>query len=262
MNFKETRPLYQLAEIAEKLRSENGCVWDKKQTMMSLRKYAIEEAYEVQDAIESGDNKLIAEELGDLFYQTYAHAQIAKEENLFDIDDVAKGIIEKLIRRHPHVFGDENITDHNEVSIRWEKIKKEEKGKDQSILDGVPKHLPALLKAHRVQEKTSRIGFDWSKITDVEEKLDEEIIEFKNAITNNEKENLFEEFGDILFTMVNISRFLNIDPEEALQASTKKFMNRFKHVEKKSHELDKELKDMSLQEMDSLWNEAKIFLKK
>jgi tetrapyrrole methylase family protein/MazG family protein len=260
MKFKESKPLYKLAEIAEKLRAQDGCPWDRKQTMMSLRKYAIEEAYEVQDAIESGNTEHILEELGDLFYQTYAQAQIAKEDNLFEIDDIANAIIDKLIRRHPHVFGNENVENHEEVSILWENIKKEEKKSQkhsQSILDGVPRHLPALLKAYRIQEKTSRIGFDWSKITDVEKKLDEEVAEFKDAIKNNDKENLFEEFGDILFTLVNMSRFLKIDPEEALQNSSKKFIKRFKYIEKSVKKHNKELNQLSLEELDELWKESK-----
>ncbi len=258
MNFKEKRPLYKLAELAEKLRAPDGCPWDRKQTMLSLRKYAIEEAYEVMDALESEKKEAVCEELGDLFYQIYAQSQIAKEKGLFTIDDVADAIINKLIRRHPHVFGTEQITTDDEVSIRWENIKKEEKKEsNQSILDGVPRHLPALLKAYRIQEKTARIGFDWSKITDVEKKLDEEIAEFKTAIAKKDATNIFEEFGDILFTLVNMARFLKIDPEEALQKSNQKFIKRFKYVEKKARQIDKDLNEMSLQEMDNLWNEAK-----
>ena len=261
MNFKEDRPLYKLAEIPEILRSENGCPWDKEQTPMSMRKYLIEESYEVIDAIESGKKEKIREELGDVLYQVYAHAQIAKEQNNFTVDDVAAEIIEKLIRRHPHVFGDETILSGEAVANRWENIKKTEKAGKESILDGVPSGLPALLKAFRVQEKTSRVGFDWNRITDVEEKLGEEIGEFREAIRECDEAKLFEEYGDILFTLVNIGRFLKIDPEDALQQSTKKFMNRFKFVEKTAAEQKRELKDMTLAEMDELWNEAKRNLK-
>ena len=257
MNFREERSLYRLAEIAEKLRSETGCPWDREQTMMSLRKYMIEESYETIDAIESGKTEKIREELGDLLYQVYAHSQIAKEQNLFTIDDVADEITEKLIRRHPHVFGEETITTGEEVADRWENIKKKEREGKESILDGVPSGLPALLKAYRVQEKTSRVGFDWNRITDVEAKLGEEIGEFRDAIREGDESKLFEEFGDILFTLVNIGRFLKIDPEDALQQSTKKFMTRFKHVEKAAAAQKRELKDMTLAEMDELWNTAK-----
>lgn len=257
MKFNETRPLYELAEIAAYLRSENGCPWDKEQDSMSLRKYLIEETYETIDAIESGDPAKIVEELGDLFYQVYAHAQIASEKNQFTIDDVAKGISAKLIRRHPHVFGEETITTGEAVADRWENIKKKEKAGKESILSGVPVHLPALLKAYRVQEKTSRIGFDWSNINGVEDKLEEEIAEFRAAVANKNDEEIFEELGDVLFTIVNLSRFLKIDPEDALQQSIKKFTNRFTHVEKRAHEMNRDLKDMTLEEMDRLWDEAK-----
>ncbi|MGL4370722.1 MAG: nucleoside triphosphate pyrophosphohydrolase [Spirochaetota bacterium] len=257
MQFKETRPLYQLEEIAEKLRSETGCPWDREQTPMSLRKYLIEESYEVIDAIESGKPEKVREELGDVLYQVYAHSQIAKEAGQFTVDDVAAEITAKLIRRHPHVFGSETILTGDAVADRWENIKKKEREGKESILDGVPAGLPALLKAYRVQEKTSRVGFDWNRITDVEEKLGEEIGEFREAIREADESKLFEEYGDILFTLVNIGRFLKIDPEDALQQSTKKFMTRFKYVEKEAAAQKKELKDMTLAEMDELWNEAK-----
>jgi tetrapyrrole methylase family protein / MazG family protein len=257
MELNEKRPLYELAEIAAYLRSENGCPWDKEQDSMSLRKYLVEETYETIDAIEAGDTAKIVEELGDLFYQIYAHAQIASEKNQFTIDDVAKGIATKLIRRHPHVFGDETITTGEAVADRWENIKKTEKAGKESILSGVPAHLPALLKAYRVQEKTSRIGFDWSTIDGVEKKLEEEVAEFSAAVKNKNQQEIFEELGDVLFTIVNLSRFMKIDPEDALQQSTKKFMKRFTHVEKSAHEMKRDLKDMTLEEMDKLWNEAK-----
>jgi len=257
MNFKEERPLYRLAEISEKLRSETGCPWDREQSMMSMRKYLIEESYEVIDAIESGKTEKIREELGDVLYQIFAHSEIAKEQNLFTIDDVAEEIITKLIRRHPHVFGDETIKTGDAVADRWENIKKKEREGKESILDGVPSALPALLKAYRVQEKTSRVGFDWNRITDVESKLGEEIGEFREAMQEGDESKLFEEYGDILFTLVNIGRFLKIDPEDALQQSTKKFMTRFKYVEKEAAAQKRELKDMTLEQMDELWNEAK-----
>ncbi len=259
MEFKENRPLYKLEEIAEILRGENGCAWDKEQTSESLKPYLIEEAYEVYDAINSGNAENLREELGDLIYQVYAHAQIAREERKFTIDDVAQGIIDKLIYRHPHVFGDDHVTSADEVIERWERIKKKEKASRESILDGVPAHLPALLKAYRVQQKVSRVGFDWDKIGNVVEKLDEEIAEFKEAIKSDErrKEMTADEIGDILFTLVNIARFIGVNPEDALVHTVDKFMNRFRFVEKESSAMGKEMEQMSLQEMDVLWEKAK-----
>ena len=257
MQFTEDRSLYKLAEITARLRAENGCPWDREQDSMSLRKYLVEETYEVVDAIESKKPDKIVEELGDLLYQIYAHSQIAAEAGLFTVDDVAEGIIAKLIRRHPHVFGNETISTGEDVANRWENIKKGEKNGKESILDGVPSHLPALLKAFRSQEKASRIGFDWTDVNDVEKKLDEEVNEFREAIRGADAAHIFEEFGDILFTLVNLARFMKIDPEDALQQSTKKFIERFKHVERHAKEMKRELSEMTLAEMDELWNEAK-----
>jgi tetrapyrrole methylase family protein / MazG family protein len=257
MEFKENRPLYTLREIASILRAENGCAWDRAQNSKTLKSYLIEEAYELYDAIESDDTKSMKEELGDVLYQVYAHAQIAEEEGRFTVDDVARGIAEKLIRRHPHVFGDEGQKDKEQVSIDWEKIKKKEKEAHQSILDGVPGHVPALQKAYRVQQKVSRIGFDWDRIDDVVTKLDEEIAEFKEALASESRENLMEEMGDILFTLTNISRFLSINPEEALKKTVDKFMARFRFVEDETRNSGKSLEQMSLAEMDALWEKAK-----
>jgi len=257
MEFKEKRPLYLLSEIASTLRGDKGCAWDKDQTSKTLKPYLIEEAYEVYDAIEDGDISNIKEELGDLLYQVYAHSQIASEEKFFDIDDVANNIIEKLIRRHPHVFHDERILDKKSVIDRWEKIKMEEKSERESILDGVPRHMPSLLKAYRIQQKVSRVGFDWNRIEDVARKLDEEILEFKNALSQNAKEKIVEEFGDILFTLVNISRFLAINPEDALSCTINKFMKRFRYVEREVVKNKKSLDKMSIDELDELWEKAK-----
>lgn len=257
MEFKETRPLYTLREIASILRAENGCAWDRAQNSKTLKSYLIEEAYELYDAIELADTKSMKEELGDVLYQVYAHAQIAEEEGKFTVDDVARGIAEKLIRRHPHVFGDEGPKEKEQVSIDWEKIKKKEKEAHQSILDGVPGHVPALQKAYRVQQKVSRIGFDWDRIDDVVKKLDEEIGEFKEALASQSREMLMEEMGDILFTLANISRFLSINPEEALKKTVDKFMARFRFVEDETRNSGKSLDQMSLAEMDALWEKAK-----
>ncbi len=257
MKFKEKQPLYLLAEIAARLRAEDGCAWDREQTSQTLKPYLIEESYELYDAIESNNKDDMKEELGDVLYQVYAHAQIAHEEKHFSIDDVAQGIINKLIYRHPHVFGDETITDAKEVIDRWEKIKKTEKSHRESILDGVPVHLPGLLKAYRVQQKVSRIGFDWEQTDDVIAKIEEELEEFKEAFKDGKKEESIDEAGDILFSMVNLLRFTGINPEEALQRTVKKFMTRFGHVERRCDEMDKPMDTMTLEELDVLWEEAK-----
>jgi tetrapyrrole methylase family protein / MazG family protein len=257
MEFKEKRPLYQFAEIIAALRGENGCPWDKKQTHQSLRPYLIEESYEALDAIDSGDPDHIREELGDILLQIYLHAEIAREQGQFTIDDVAQSIIDKIILRHPHVFGDASVRDAEQVADRWEQIKKVEKPHRESILDGVPKHLPALLKAYRIQQKVSRVGFDWERIGDVAAKLDEEVGELKDAIASSDREKITDEAGDILFSMANLLRFMHINPEEALEKTTAKFTRRFRYIEKRASEMEKNLEDMSIDEMERLWQEAK-----
>ncbi len=257
MEFKSNSSLYKLREIAAILRAEGGCAWDRAQTSKTLKPYLIEEAYEVYEAIESGNPDDLKEELGDLLYQVYAHSQIAEEEGTFTIDDVAEGIAGKLVYRHPHVFGDEEAGTKEEVIDKWEKIKKKEKANRESILDGVPVHLPALLKAYRVQQKVSRMGFDWDKIDDVEIKLEEEIREFRESLGSTDHDHITEELGDMLFTLVNIARFVDVNPEEALLKSTDKFMRRFKYVEKRSDESMLDMDKMPLEELDALWNESK-----
>lgn len=257
MNSNEKNPLLRLKEIAAILRAENGCPWDREQTFASLKPYLIEEAYEVIDAIDKSDMKDFREELGDLLYQVYAHAQIAEEQSLFTVEDVAQGIVDKLIRRHPHVFGDENINDSKGVKDRWEKIKKEEKAGRRSVLGGIPRNLPALTMAYRVQEKVSHAGFDWEKIDDAIKKIDEELNEFKEAVAASSDEMMKEEAGDILFSIVNVLRFRGIDPEDALRGTVNKFMRRFTYIESASEEMGKPLKSMTLEEMDRLWDESK-----
>jgi tetrapyrrole methylase family protein / MazG family protein len=259
MNFKEDRPLYKLMELAAILRDK--CPWDKEQTSVSLKPYLLEEAYEAYDAIESGDSEHMKEELGDLLYQVYAHAEIAEEEKKFTLDDIATGIIEKLIRRHPHVFGEEEVKDKHDVIRNWEIIKKQEKSHRESILDGVPKNLPSLLKAFRIQQKVARVGFDWEKSEDIIKKLDEEVLEFKHALDKKNTELIKEEAGDILFSIVNTLRFIGINPEEALSASNHKFISRFKHLEKEAGKGQKELNELSIAELDELWERAKAALK-
>ena len=255
--MQNREPLYRLKEIAHILRSEGGCPWDREQTFSSLKQYLIEEAYEVYDAIDSGDMENLREELGDLLYQVYAHSRIAEETGAFTVDDVANGISDKLIRRHPHVFGDEEITDSKGVKIRWEDIKKNEKPGRRSILGGVPRHLPALTRAYRIQEKVSHVGFDWEKIDDAVTKLDEEVHEFKEAVKHESKERISEEAGDILFSMVNVLRFRGIDPEDALRSTTDRFIKRFAFIEQECAAAGKEMRDMGLAELDRLWEKSK-----
>jgi len=260
MNPDPLKELERLKEIAKTLRSENGCPWDKEQTHQSLKPCLIEEAYELYDAIESESMPDVLEELGDVLFQIFAHAQILEENGVYNIGDVAKGISDKLIRRHPHVFSNESnqsINTSTEVLVKWEEIKKEEK-KDKSVLAGVPKMLPALLRAHRVQEKAARTGFDWDNIKDVEAKLSEELNELKTAISEKNKNEIYNEVGDVLFSIVNLLRFVGVNAEDALQSSTNKFIKRFSYIEKKVAGLGKNMQEFNLQELDEFWNEAKL----
>jgi tetrapyrrole methylase family protein / MazG family protein len=257
MEFKEKRPLYIFEEIISILRGENGCPWDRKQTHQSLKPFLIEETYEALDAIESGDPGHIKEELGDILLQIYLHAEIAREQGRFTIDDVARSIIDKIILRHPHVFDTDQVKDADQVVERWEQIKKKEKPHRESILDGVPKHLPALLKAYRIQQKVSRVGFDWERIGDVAAKLDEEVGEFKSALSSDDREKITEEAGDILFSIANLLRFIQINPEEALDKTIRKFTARFQYIEKRAGVMNKNLEDMTIDDMERLWQESK-----
>ena len=248
--------LYRLIEVMKRLRGENGCPWDREQTHESLKPYLLEETYEVLNALDSGQDEHFKEELGDLLLQIVFHAQLAAEEGRFTIDDVARSIVEKLVRRHPHVFGDVKVGNAQEVLQNWEKIKKGE-GK-KSILDGVPEHLPALLKARRVQEKVKRVGFDWDSVDGAFEKLVEEMRELKEAVSRGKPESAEEEFGDILFSIVNISRFLGIDAEDSLRKTINKFMKRFHAIEERIRKGGgKPLEEHTLEELDALWEEVK-----
>jgi tetrapyrrole methylase family protein/MazG family protein len=248
--------LYDLVEVMKKLRGKDGCPWDREQTHESLKPYLIEEVYEVFDAIDRKDDVELKEELGDLLLQIVFHAQLASEEQRFTINDVAQTIVMKLKRRHPHVFGGEQVDNADEVLQNWEAIKKKE-GK-VSVLDGIPKELPALLKARRIQEKVKRVGFDWDAPEPVFEKVIEEVSELKKAVAEGNKGLIEEEFGDILFSLVNVSRFLKIDAEEALRQTVNKFEKRFRYIEKKINENgSKPIQDYSLQELDALWEESK-----
>ncbi|MFP4382285.1 MAG: nucleoside triphosphate pyrophosphohydrolase [Candidatus Sumerlaeia bacterium] len=261
-------PFDRLCWIMEKLLSPDGCPWDREQTHESLKQYLIEEAYEVYDAIESGDFEHLQEELGDVALQVVFHAQLARRDGRFDVADVLDGISAKLIRRHPHVFGETVAEDSKAVLQNWEQIKQREKAakgqaeEERSLVDGVPRHLPALQKAHRLQEKTGRVGFDWPHARGAIEKAREEFEELleeaeKSDGPDGDHERVFEEMGDLLFAIVNVARFMKIQPEEALQAANAKFSKRFRHIEKRAREEGRELREMTLDEMDAYWNEAK-----
>ena len=249
----QIKEIKQLIFVVWELREK--CPWDRKQTFQTLKNLTIEETYELCDEIERLSYEGIKEELGDLLLHIIFYAKIGSENNKFNIGLIAREIRKKLIRRHPHVYGDKKIKNSKEVKSNWEKIKLKE-GKS-SILDGVPTNLPPLLKAHRIQDKVSSVGFDWKKSEDVLKKLDEEIREFKEEIENNDKNNLEDEFGDILFSLINLSRHYNINPYDALQKSNTKFINRFKYIEKRAKKMKKELSKISLKEIEVLWEDSK-----
>ncbi len=244
-----------LVQIMTQLRDEQGCPWDKEQTHQSLTKYLLEEAYEVLESIDENNDEALKEELGDLLLQVVFHAQIASEKNTFDIAKVIDTITDKLVRRHPNVFGDVKINTAEEQSINWEKLKKQE-GKE-SILDGVPKALSALLRAQRLQQKASTAGFDWPVEEPVWQKVLEEIEELKNAHQKESKERVEEEFGDLLFSLVNISRFLKINPEDALRKTSEKFIKRFKGIEREFKLKGEEISEATLEELDAVWEKQK-----
>ena len=243
--------LERLIEIIDILRSENGCKWDREQTHSSLRKNMLEEAYEAVDAIDDNDFKHLQEELGDVLLQVVLHSQIAKEEKAFNIEDVAKGISDKLVHRHPHVFGDVKVSSTSEILDNWEKLKKEEKPHRTSIMDGISKAQSALMSAQTISKKAVNVGFEWPNEDSLYDCVYSEIKEFKDAKTKEEKE---EELGDILFAVVNLARWNKLDAEQALLKANKKFINRFKSMEKNAN---KELEHLTLEEWDELWKKAK-----
>lgn len=244
-----------LKSVIERLRGPGGCPWDQKQTHVSLKKYLIEEAYEVLEAIDEEDDESLAEELGDILLQVLLHAQIGEEEGFFAIDDVISVLTEKMIRRHPHVFSNVNAEDADEVVANWEAIKAQEAGKEkrESLLDGVPKGMPAIQKAFQFQKKAAKVGFDWKDTEPVYDKILEELKEFQEA----EGEEQLKELGDLLFSVVNLARFYKIDPEEALNATNRKFYKRFRYIETALKEKNLSFEDVTLEEMDRLWVEAK-----
>ena len=254
-----------LIEIVTTLRAPDGCPWDRDQTLYSLKDKMIEEAYELLDAIDNKDIDNIHEELGDLTLHIVMHSLIAEEENLFTMKDVLNRISDKMVRRHPHVFGDEDISKTEDVIKRWDEIKKiEKKGKEKesnSILDNVPVSLPSLLKSAKMQKIASKVGFDWKNINDVIEKLEEEIAELKSAIKNNDKENIEEEIGDILFTTINISNHLKISPDNALRQTNNKFYKRFNYIEKHLQSIGKSFEECTLDELEEIYQIGKKELK-
>ncbi len=248
-----------LLDIMTKLRAPDGCPWDREQDHKSLKRYLIEEAYEVLEAIDEESPKKLCDELGDLLLQVVFHAQIAKENGQFNFDDVANGVSSKMINRHRHVFGEEEAETADDVMSIWEKVKKEEKGlKTQTqVLKEVPGNLPALMRSFKVQQKAAQVGFDWDDVRDAIVKVKEEIEELEQAYNDGETVHIEEELGDLLFAVVNVSRFLKVQPELALTATVNKFIRRFEYVESTASKQGKQLNDMSLKDMDALWDEAK-----
>ena len=238
------------------------CPWDRKQTNESLRPNTIEEVYELCDALINDDSYNIKKELGDVLLHVLFYAKIGEEQGLFDIADVADALNEKLIFRHPHVFGDISVKNSDEVEQNWEQIKLKEKGGNKTVLSGVPTALPAMIKANRIQEKAANVGFDWDEPQQVWDKVKEEFLELEQEINHMDKIKMEEEMGDMFFSLINASRLYGIDPENALEKTNKKFISRFNYLEQKSKEMGKSLKDMTLAEMDKLWNEAKMLERK
>jgi tetrapyrrole methylase family protein / MazG family protein len=253
-------PFEELVNVMKILQAPGGCPWDREQTHASLKPYFLEEVYEALDAIDSGDDDHIKEELGDVLLQVLFHAEIASRDGRFDIDDVIRVIVEKLKRRHPHVFGDAVADDVETVTKNWEAIKRKEK-RDKpgggSVLDGLPKDMPALIRARRIQEKVSRVGFDWEHADQVMMKVDEELGELKEARDNNDVAAVEEELGDLLFAVANLARFVSVCPEDALRKTIDKFQRRFRYIEDELPRRGRKLGEASLEEMDELWEEVK-----
>ena len=255
------RDFDKLREVIAELRGPNGCPWDQKQTHQSLKKYLLEEAYEVLDAIDEEDDDHLAEELGDVLLQVMLHAQIGEDEGMFSVDEVIHSITEKMIRRHPHVFEAGNLQGEDEVIKQWDEIKRQEKeesgNKESSILSGVPKSMPALYRASKIQKKAAKVGFDWDDVAPIWMKVQEEIAEFMNETKNNNIDKAHKEFGDVLFAFVNLGRFYNIDPELALQSTNEKFYNRFKYIEETLEQRGLNFNEVDLAYLDEIWEEAK-----
>jgi XTP/dITP diphosphohydrolase len=252
-HIKSLEAMGRLLQIMDELRDK--CPWDQKQTISSLRHLTIEEVYELSEAIIENNCNEVKNELGDLLLHIVFYSKIGSETNSFDLETVANSICEKLIIRHPHIYGDVTVTSEEEVKQNWEKIKLKE-GK-KSVLEGVPKGLPALIKAIRIQDKAKGVGFDWENKDQVWDKVKEELEELQEEVKNNSIVKIEDEFGDVLFSLINYARFLNINPEEALEKTNKKFINRFQYLENEASNIGKPIKDMSLDEMNEFWNAAK-----
>jgi MazG family protein len=245
-----------LLKIVQRLLGPQGCPWDRLQTLDTLKPYIIEEVYEVIEAVEKKDPQQHKEELGDLLLQILFHAEIERKKGVFDIENVINSLINKLIQRHPHVFGDLKVKGEGEVLQNWERLKRKE-GKS-SVLQGIPKSIPALLKAFRVTEKAARVGFDWNHLSEVQGKVQEELNELNQAIKKREPKQIEHEIGDLLFAVVNLARFLKTDPESALRIATSRFITRFEYIESVVQKRGQKLEDYSLEELDKLWQEAKL----
>lgn len=257
---EKIKALGRIIDTLDELRVK--CPWDRKQTNESLRPNTIEEVYELCDALICDDSVNIKKELGDVLLHVLFYAKIGEEKGQFDIADVADALNSKLIFRHPHVFGDLNVKDAHDVEQNWEQIKLKEKGGNKTVLAGVPSALPAMIKANRIQEKAANVGFDWDEPKQVWDKVREEIFEVAQEMENMDKAKMEEEMGDLFFSLINASRLYGIDPENALEKTNKKFIKRFNYLENKAHEGGKNLKDMTLAEMDEIWNEAKSLERK
>ncbi len=263
-----TDPFRRLVRIMERLQEPGGCPWDLEQTHESLKPYMIEEAYEALEAIDSGDDTALAEELGDVLLQVVFHSTLARRTGRFTIDDVSQAAAMKMVRRHPHVFGEVEANTAKDVLVNWEKLKHAERkakaseaGSDEKpkgLLDGVPKELPALLRAQRIQEKAARTGFDWKEVGPVLDKVAEETRELKEAVAAGDKRHAHDELGDLLFTLVNVARFLELDAEEALRSTCAKFQRRFARIEESARAEGRHVHDLTLEEMDARWEHAKL----
>lgn len=252
------RSFDELVSLMKTLRGPDGCPWDRKQSLPDLKPFVIEEAYEVVDAIDRDDRRALMEEVGDLLLESVFIGEITREEGSFDIYDSITAIHDKLVRRHPHVFADVEANDAEQVLVNWEKLKNEErKAENKSVLSGVPAALPALLKSSRLTEKAGRVGFDWRRTADVFDKLDEEIGELREAVSGGDPSRIEDEMGDLLFTIANIARKSGVNPEEALQSTNRKFMRRFESMETSVRATGRNLDQLTLEEMDALWNAAK-----